>query len=276
MGYPDQTTAHRAALDHMLALIAAAPWGGQVVLRGSMLLTAYLGDAAREPQDLDFVVLADGEPLEGVEWEPGYDWREVAPYGDLVARLGENKLAARGVELEPEEASLSDEFGYEGYGSYEMSGARLEIPWHVTKDGEWRAPHGATQMDFALDEKAMEASTWTRIPRLDGGDTLVRAASPQLSLVWKLLWLMQDTWIAGESNGKDLYDAVLLAELPGMTLDGELLREIEEWEGLRPIDFTRELDDLEIDWEQFKRQCPQADGTLKDWIRRLENALKIV
>ncbi|MDQ1007350.1 hypothetical protein QFZ82_001835 [Streptomyces sp. V4I23] len=49
--------ARRAALDHVLRLIATAPWSGGLVLRGSMTLTAWLGPAAREPGDLDFIAL---------------------------------------------------------------------------------------------------------------------------------------------------------------------------------------------------------------------------
>ena len=48
--------ARRAALDHVLALIADAPWSAEVVLRGSRVLAAWYGERAREAADLDFVV----------------------------------------------------------------------------------------------------------------------------------------------------------------------------------------------------------------------------
>lgn len=48
--------AHRIALDHVLALIAAAPWSEPLVLRGSRVMAAWYGVRAREPADLDFVV----------------------------------------------------------------------------------------------------------------------------------------------------------------------------------------------------------------------------
>ncbi|MEV6106371.1 nucleotidyl transferase AbiEii/AbiGii toxin family protein [Streptomyces sp. NPDC051940] len=48
--------AHRAALDHVLAVIAAQPWSEALVLRGSMAMLAWAGAAARPPADLDFVV----------------------------------------------------------------------------------------------------------------------------------------------------------------------------------------------------------------------------
>ncbi|GIE78997.1 hypothetical protein Aph02nite_49470 [Actinoplanes philippinensis] len=49
-------TAHRAALDHVLTLIAESPWAEQLVLRGSMTMPAWVGDAARPPGDLDWLV----------------------------------------------------------------------------------------------------------------------------------------------------------------------------------------------------------------------------
>ncbi|MCE7008539.1 nucleotidyl transferase AbiEii/AbiGii toxin family protein [Kibdelosporangium philippinense] len=48
--------ARRAAMGHTLAVVATSPWAEHLVLRGSVVLRAWLGDAAREPGDLDFVV----------------------------------------------------------------------------------------------------------------------------------------------------------------------------------------------------------------------------
>ncbi|MGC0415678.1 nucleotidyl transferase AbiEii/AbiGii toxin family protein [Embleya sp. AB8] len=48
--------ARRTALAHTLRLCLAGPSGDALVLRGSVPLTAWLGAAAREPGDLDWVV----------------------------------------------------------------------------------------------------------------------------------------------------------------------------------------------------------------------------
>ncbi|MFI1382248.1 nucleotidyl transferase AbiEii/AbiGii toxin family protein [Embleya sp. NPDC020886] len=48
--------ARRRALEHALRLAAEGPSGSALVLRGSMPLTVWLGAAAREPGDLDWVV----------------------------------------------------------------------------------------------------------------------------------------------------------------------------------------------------------------------------
>jgi len=46
----------RAALDHVLALVAESAWAEALVLRGSAALPAWIGAAARPPGDLDWIV----------------------------------------------------------------------------------------------------------------------------------------------------------------------------------------------------------------------------
>ncbi|RPF21908.1 nucleotidyl transferase AbiEii/AbiGii toxin family protein [Myceligenerans xiligouense] len=48
--------ARTAVRNHVLDVIARSPWAPNLVLRGSATLPAWLGDTAREPGDLDFVV----------------------------------------------------------------------------------------------------------------------------------------------------------------------------------------------------------------------------
>ena len=49
--------ARRRVMDHLLRLVADSPWREGLVLRGSLVLTAWLGRVAREPGDIDFVVI---------------------------------------------------------------------------------------------------------------------------------------------------------------------------------------------------------------------------
>src|SRR5688500_14363011 len=49
--------ARRRVMDHALRLISTSPWADHLVLRGSLLLKAWLGDAARDPGDIDFTVI---------------------------------------------------------------------------------------------------------------------------------------------------------------------------------------------------------------------------
>ncbi|WP_407918217.1 nucleotidyl transferase AbiEii/AbiGii toxin family protein [Kitasatospora sp. NE20-6] len=43
----------------MLSLITEAPWSESLILRGSMVMPAWVGSRAREPADLDFMVLPE-------------------------------------------------------------------------------------------------------------------------------------------------------------------------------------------------------------------------
>lgn len=54
---PRWRAARRAVQDHLLRVIAESPWGDGLVLRGSVPLQAWVGAAAREPGDLDWIVL---------------------------------------------------------------------------------------------------------------------------------------------------------------------------------------------------------------------------
>src|SRR4051812_46460451 len=48
--------ARRRAMDHLLRLVSRSIWSDHLVLRGSLLLKLWLGEAAREPGDMDWVV----------------------------------------------------------------------------------------------------------------------------------------------------------------------------------------------------------------------------
>jgi hypothetical protein len=76
------------------------------------------------------------------------------------------------------------------------------------------------QLDFAYDETLPEPPVLTAIPRADGRLHAPWTAGPGLSLAWKLQWLANDE----PKGGKDLFDAVLLAELPGVALTPRLRR----------------------------------------------------
>jgi hypothetical protein len=315
----DLDTCHRLALDHVLGLIANAGWSDALVLRGSMLMTAYAGSGARKPADLDFVVIENAWPVdeehpypyvddlstiqqwpevadgagraelwaeeefdtagrkprvspEGLQWVMGEDWEHASPYGDLKDLVAENKWAAAGLALD---AGRMEDSGEWMYAHYDMPGVRLTIPWHTTLR---TGPHlsGEVSLDFALDERMPEPPVWARIPRLAGGHTVVRAASPELSLAWKLVWLLRDTRDEGESRGKDLYDAVLLAERPGLVLDMALLRRVlADSEGLDVEDFTLGWRaDVAIGWQPFAER-EGVGGSAGHWMRRLATALKI-
>lgn len=59
--------ARRTVLDTVLASVADGPWGDHLVLRGSVLMATWFGEAARDPGDLDFLVV----PREWALDDPG-------------------------------------------------------------------------------------------------------------------------------------------------------------------------------------------------------------
>ncbi|MEV0492011.1 nucleotidyl transferase AbiEii/AbiGii toxin family protein [Streptomyces atratus] len=54
---PRWRAARRSVQDHLLRVVAESPWGDGLILRGSLPLQAWVGAAAREPGDLDWIVL---------------------------------------------------------------------------------------------------------------------------------------------------------------------------------------------------------------------------
>lgn len=280
-------------------------------------MPAWVGGAAREPGDLDWVVLedavgvdpldpypyvdrvdlvqqwpeaADGAaryemwtyeefgtggqrpvlPPEGLNWLPDEDAVETGPpYLDLLERLARHPEAAPGLFLDADKAHAD---GTWTYAEYDTPGVRLRIPWHVD-DGSC----GQVRLDFARDERLPEAPVWTLIPRGDGGSPVpVRTASRELSLAWKLLWLHTDSQSGGRAQGKDLYDAVLLAESDGARLPPCLLRKVLRRpaapagpDALAPAAVLR----WDVNWAAFQESCPHVQGTAGEWLRRLVGAL---
>jgi hypothetical protein len=155
------------------------------------------------------------------------------PYLELLGLLAERPAAAAGVVLEPAGAERAGDWTY-AYGPPDdgtswpdpVPGVRITVPYRA--DG---LPPGQLQLDFAYDEWLPEPPAHTRVPTTtgDGDGIVLLGAGPELSLAWKLRWLRQDAEREGAGQGKDLYDAILLAELvaarPGPEL-GRLLRRL--------------------------------------------------
>ncbi|WP_306204176.1 nucleotidyl transferase AbiEii/AbiGii toxin family protein [Actinoplanes sp. RD1] len=237
------TAARTEALHHALAAIARSPWADHLVLRGSLTLAAWLGEAARAPKDLDFVVVAPSPPsdlLDGV----------VAALTDLP-----------GAGLRPDEAVRTAIWTYE-----RADGQRLVIPVAVEGGSDT-----AVQIDFVFGEKLPAPPRPLILP---GADRPVPAATAPQSLAWKLRWLADDQF----PQGKDLYDAVLLAE--HVLTDPELTAEFRSPElaadarALDPVALLDDLTELDIDWPNFQEDYHTVEGTCDQWTRRLAVALE--
>ncbi|MBB4739938.1 hypothetical protein BJY16_003397 [Actinoplanes octamycinicus] len=239
--------ARRAALDHVLTVLAGGSWGRSLVLRGSVTMPAWAGPAAREPGDLDFVVIPASMTSDSAEARALLD--------GIVA-----ELAARpGAGLRPERVEQSAIWTYE-----RADGRRLVIPFTGS-----RIPEGAVQVDIVFGEELPIAPEPLLLP---GQDRPVLAVTAGLSLAWKLLWLATDCY----PQGKDLYDAVLLAERA--TVDLALVRELMRPElGDEAGRFTAEsvLSWPDVEWDNFFRDYPElvTEPHEQPWLRRLAVAL---
>ncbi|MEU9129403.1 nucleotidyl transferase AbiEii/AbiGii toxin family protein [Kitasatospora sp. NPDC048540] len=318
--------AHRAVLDHVLALMADLAWEQGLVLRGSMCLTAWAPGLAREPADLDWIVpspagfpvdLQDPHPyLAGPEavqqWPEAFDgaaryeiWRteefgtaglhaafppeglhwlaedeDHPDFGDLfdpaaalTALVRAAPQVAPGLVLDPDGLRVDGGWTYR---RYDTPGVRLVVPWRA--DG---LPPGEVRLDFARDEWLPQAPVLTAVPRADGGrPTAVRTASRELSLAWKLCWLHGDAAGEGTPRGKDLYDAVLLAEHPATRLTARLVRTVLRRSGTCGAGDGDGFDVREVcrrvDRAAFAREHPWVRGSAEEWVRRLAGALEPV
>lgn len=253
--------ARREAMDIVVAAIAESSWVDHLVLRGSALLKAWFGDAAREPGDLDFVVTP-------VEWR--IDDAEVARMlPDIAARAAALSRIAGTVRIDAEPFVSDIEQHIWTYNG--VPGCRLELTWECPERGR-----GDLHLDFAFGEELPETPVRTAIARLGipGPAVTLRTATRPLSLAWKLLWLGADM-DEGGASGKDLYDAVLLAEhctVPRPLLDEVLdLGDVEcYWS---PESRTR-LDALlaaaeNVEWDGFAAAYPHLDRARDDFIWRL-------
>lgn len=185
------------ATDHVLAGIAGSDHlAAGLMLRGSTLLRAWFGDSAREPGDLDFVAIPST-----LAKDDGYADLLLRELVDEAARISREPTSfGPPVAIDAKRAVWDDIWDYD-----ELPGRRVVLPWDAG-----RAGRGSVQIDIAFNEELPVAPEPARIPRPGsvGPPLTVLGATPELSLAWKLVWLVNDTF----PRRKDLFDAVLLAE----------------------------------------------------------------
>ncbi|WP_258382770.1 nucleotidyl transferase AbiEii/AbiGii toxin family protein [Streptomyces sp. NTH33] len=248
--------ARRAAISLVLSAIADSPWADNLVLRGSVLLRAWFGDAAREPGDLDFVVTPASWRIDEARTDTMFTG--VARAAEAVAHRGDSV-----VRIDVAEAVSDDIWTYD-----RVPGRRLLLPW--TSDG---LPGGVVQMDFVFNEHLPVDPEPVLLPAAPGGlQARLNAATAELSLAWKLMWLLCDM----HPQGKDLYDAVLLAEHTPLRF--ELLRQVllqaEPSDGGRPVG-QPEIAGLKhtVEWDHFVAEYPDVAASETEFVDRLAAAL---
>ncbi len=240
---------HRTkVLWHVLSRIAASPLAEHLILRGSAVMASWFGELARIPGDLDWVVIP-------AEWK--MDAPESLSFVHSLLTLICGTAVGDGLRVS------SNRFAVEDIWSYEKApGRRIVFSW------ESDSSHigGTIQMDIVFGEQIPDPPVFTDV-QLGGLPAIsCRTASRAQALAWKLSWLCGDM----HPMGKDLYDAVLLAE--SMSAPTDLIRRTFQQAGRRM--FNR--DDLlsyALEWDPFIREYPHITGTADDWLKRLFNAL---
>ncbi|MDX3537927.1 nucleotidyl transferase AbiEii/AbiGii toxin family protein [Streptomyces sp. MB09-01] len=249
---PAWQAARRTALDVVAHGVARSGWADSLVLRGSTLMSGWFGAAAREPHDLDFVVVPQ-------DW--GIEEPRTGRLLAAVAEAAERAASEHGLVIAADAAVSEDIWTYE-----RVPGRRLVLPWSAPG-----LPGGQVQLDFVFNE---------RLPAppepADVSGVRLQAATPELSLAWKLVWLATDMY----PQGKDLYDAVLLAER--CTAPYELVRTVFRESGEffppeAPWDAPVTLEAFSevkwADWDTFRSEYPGLPGSAESYAERLLAAL---
>jgi Nucleotidyl transferase AbiEii toxin, Type IV TA system len=239
----------RQVIDRLLRSITESRWQEQLVLRGSLLLKTWLGDIAREPGDIDWV------------FQPGTTTSNSEVAQELIPEI--MGMAYQSIQIGDVSINIGQIFVDDIWTYERADGKRIVVPWEVAG-----LPLGDVQIDIVFGEKLSEPPIRTAIA---GIEMPLWSASPQLSLVWKLLWLITDRY----PQGKDLYDAVILAEHYGFPLD--LCRGVLASHNISVKKYTeyqywlKTLNGLE--WDAFQQEYPEVKGSGADWIDRLVQAL---
>ncbi|MEV0033001.1 nucleotidyl transferase AbiEii/AbiGii toxin family protein [Nocardia sp. NPDC050793] len=204
----------RAVIDHILAAVAEYEWSHCLALRGSMLMRTWFGDRAREPGDLDFLVLHERLPI-------GEVLTDELPVD--VARRAAARSRAPGSTVRIDSKVDSEETWYWSHGAFGRGWAPGMSGWRIVLSWRGNGHVGTVQVNFVTDEVICEAPRRTDVSRLGPPEASVplHAFGREISLAWKVLWLAADAHRDGSPRATDLYDAVLLAEQ--CTLTRELL-----------------------------------------------------
>lgn len=240
----------RRVIDHLLGIVVDSQWNEHLVLRGSLLLKPWY-EEAREPGDIDWVFrpanIAGDDPFAAEFFE------------HLIKSVSENPNLGI-IHFESDKIAVDNIWTYE-----RAAGKRIVFPWRA--DG---LPPGIVQIDIVFNEPLQNSPIQTPVKISDDNGRLLWTADKELSLAWKLLWLETDIY----PQGKDLYDAVLLAERTYLPL--ELLERVFRAGDWRPSNekLTAEFPlRWKIDWANFQLEYPWVEGEAKEWQSRLSRAL---
>lgn len=275
-------TRHRAdALTAIVARIGASALRTQLVVRGGITLGAWFPAEARPAKDADFVVVPSTLAVKSEEGQ---------------ALLTQIAAVLREPFETPDWRVDGGQLAMDSIWEYERAeGRRFQLAF-TTSSG----PRSSVQLDVVFGEtlhQAPESLALKAIPLTrPHGETPYRSspstilsATMQESLAWKVLWLCTD----GYPQGKDLYDAVLLAEalardaiaptcelitqviaFAAKTYDGPPNARVPDWRETLRADFHRES--VWYEWKHLEADYPHLAHLKADELSaRLFQALRI-
>ena len=230
------------------------------MLRGSALLSRWLGPDARAPRDIDWVVLAQDWTVSGDEADVMLEG--IARQFTAAGRVGD-------IVLDPSWVVRDPIWTYE-----RADGVRLTFAGHV--EG---LPPLKLQCDFVFGEVLWQPPVVSEWPVSPDTSVSVLTASPEVSLAWKLMWLLTDQY----PQGKDLYDAVLLAERHALPPD--LFHRVVDvvstnngtwWRSIPSEQRVAELLSSKlgrVEWQGFVSEYPRIEPDPEIWVTRLRRAV---
>lgn len=206
----------QAAIEHVLGIISESEWAKHLVIRGSVSMSVWYPDKARRPGDIDFVFQPHTVKIDDGQFNELFLFlqTEIRANPDL-----------KDFQFIPDRVMTDSLWNYE-----RADGRRIIIPWE--REG---LSSGMVQIDIVFGEQMIEPPVDIVVATINGRYQFL-SANKELSLAWKILWLADM-----HPEGKDLYDAVLLAEDIMVDLSAETLGTVlENCEG----NYTEDLADL--------------------------------
>ena len=232
---------------HLMNVISQSFWFDHLVLTGSHMMRFWFGEKARRPGDVDWLVRP--QKLRGHHSNVVEMMEAMIAVARKAPDINGTRVVASGIEIR----NISI-YGQE-------TGKRVLFPW-CSDTGM----HDIVQMDFCFGTELNHGIRPILFPLATGGALPLLAVTRQELLLWKLYWLHQDD-LSRQSRGKDLYDAVLLAEETDLPFS---LLEKAVPELAADSDMPLQWD---VEWDEFLGQYPQVRGEAFDYQRRLWAAL---
>ena len=252
-------TAQDRATFAVLKTVNSSAWKEHLILRGSAVVRAWYGNRARHPRDLDWVV------------QPATLKMQDALAKQLVSGVIQAVLS-QGVADAPDQPPIefeSTSVANDEIWNYDRApGTRVMFPWKSPD-----LPPGGVQCDLVFAESLPLPPVLTSFENPIDHDALqFTTVSKEMSLAWKIKWLHADPY----PQGKDLYDAVLLAEdvLPPVHVVRELINADSKPYYKRHPFVADSVLGWEVDWETFVLEYPWVKGTAEEWKQRLADAIR--